>query len=411
MAIKPFNSVGGFSVGEVPANVILANGDITTGNANLTANLYVTNTANVGNLRTDNLLYANGQPWDLQEAAGANTQIQYNLGNNFAASANFTYDDSIQILTVLGNANITKTLFGNVANFSGNLTSLNASLGNLATANYVNVSQQINGNVANFSGNLTSLNANLGNLATANFANVSSNLNVTDTANVGNLRTNNLLYANGQPWDLQEAAGANTQLQFNDGNNNFGASANLVFDFSTNVLTVTGNANVTGTTETANAKVSTISNTQVVYANANSFLIGSANYTFDDAVSNLTVIGNVIATSFFGNISGNITAPGANTEILFNDANITNAVANFSYDKAFNSGGGKLDVGNTVGGHIITDNVYASYGNIGNLDVTTDIVAGGNISTTGSGGDITMSGGNISGVNNISANTANFLVT
>jgi hypothetical protein len=408
MAIKPFNSVGGFSVGEVPANVILANGDITTGNANLTANLYVTNTANVGNLRTDNLLYANGQPWDLQEAAGANTQIQYNLGNNFAASANFTYDDSIQILTVLGNANITKTLFGNVANFSGNLTSLNASLGNLATANYVNVSQQINGNVANFSGNLTSLNANLGNLATANFANVSSNLNVTDTANVGNLRTNNLLYANGQPWDLQEAAGANTQLQFNDGNNNFGASANLVFDFSTNVLTVTGNANVTGTTETANAKVSTISNTQVVYANANSFLIGSANYTFDDVASNLTVIGNVIATSFFGNISGNIQAPGSNTQILFNDANITNAVANFSYDKAFNSGGGKLNVGNTVGGHIITDNVYASYGNIGNLDVTTDIVAGGNISTTGSGGDITMSGGNISGVNNISANTANF---
>ena len=408
MAIKPFNSVGGFSVGEVPANVILANGDITTGNANLTANLYVTNTANVGNLRTDNLLYANGNPWDLQEAAGNTWQIQYNVANNFAASANFTYDDSIQNLVILGNANVTKTFFGNVANFSGNLTSLNASLGNLATANYVNVSQQINGNVANFSGNLTSLNANLGNLATANFANVSSNLNVTDTANVGNLRTNNLLYANGQPWDLQEAAGANTQLQFNDGNNNFGASANLVFDFATNILTVTGNANVTGTTETANAKVSTISNTQVVYANANSFLIGSSNYTFDDVASNLTVVGNVIATSFFGNISGNIQAPGANTEILFNDANITNAVANFSYDKAYNSGGGELNVGNTVGGQIITDNVYASYGNIGNLDVTTDIVAGGNISTTGSGGDITMSGGNISGVNNISANTANF---
>ena len=33
--------------------------------------------------RTNNLLYANGQPWDLQDAAGANTQIQYNLGNNF----------------------------------------------------------------------------------------------------------------------------------------------------------------------------------------------------------------------------------------------------------------------------------------------------------------------------------------
>jgi hypothetical protein len=390
MAIKPFNSVGGFSVGESPANVILANGDITTSNANLSANLYVINTANVGNLRTDNLLYANGQPWDFQEAAGANTYIQYNIGNNFAASANFTYDDSIQILTVLGNANITKTLFGNVANFSGNLTSLNANLGNLAeanyvnvatqlngnvanfsgnltslnanlgnlaTANYVNVANEINGNIANFSGNLTSLNANLGNLATANFVNVSSNLQVTDTANVGNLRTDNLLYANGQPWDLQEAAGSNTQVQYNDGNNDFAASAN---------------------------------------------------FTYDDVASNLTVIGNIIATSFVGNISGNISAPGANTQILFNDANITNAVANFSYDKAYNAGGGELDVGNTVGGQIITDNVYASYGNIGNLDVTTDIEAGGNISTTGSGGNITMSGGDITGVNNISANSANY---
>ena len=434
MAIKPFNSVGGFSVGESPANVILANGDITTSNANLSANLYVINTANVGNLRTDNLLYANGQPWDFQEAAGANTYIQYNMGNDFAASANFTYDDSIQILTVLGNANITKTLFGNVANFSGNVTSLNANLGNLAEANYVNVATQLNGNVANFSGNLTSLNANLGNLATANyvnvaneingnianfsgnltslnanlgnlveanfvnvasntttsnltvnlalsgntanfsgnittlnanlgnlatanFVNVSSNINVTDTMQSGNVRTDNLLYANGQPWDLQEAAGSNTQLQYNDGNNDFGASANLVFDY---------------------------------------------------VASNLTVVGNVIATSFFGNISGNISAPGANTQILFNDANVTNAVANFSYDKAYNAGGGELDVGNTVGGQIITDNVYASYGNIGNLDVTTDIEAGGNISTTGSGGNITMSGGDITGVNNISANSANY---
>ena len=433
MAIKPFNSVGGFSVGEVPANVILANGDITTGNANLTANLYVTNTANVGNLRTDNLLYANGQPWDLQEAAGANTQIQYNLGNNFAASANFTYDDSIQILTILGNANITKTLFGNVANFSGNitslnanlgnlatanyinvandlngnianfsgnLTSLNASLGNLATANYVNVANQINGNIANFSGNITSLNANLGNLATANFVNVSSNVttsnltvnlelsgntanfsgnivtlnanlgnlatanfvnvssnvSVTDTANVGNLRTDNLLYANGQPWDLQEAAGSNTQVQYNDGNNDFAASAN---------------------------------------------------FTYDQVASNLTVVGNIIATAFVGNISGNIQAPGSNTQILFNDANITNAVANFSYDKSFNSGAGKLNVGNTVGGHIITDNVYASYGNIGNLDVTTNISVGGNVTANNLTVNLALSGNTANFSGNIIALNAN----
>ena len=46
MAIKPFNSVAGFSVGEIPANVVLANGDIITGNiqanANITANGNIT---------------------------------------------------------------------------------------------------------------------------------------------------------------------------------------------------------------------------------------------------------------------------------------------------------------------------------------------------------------------------------
>jgi len=82
-------------------------------------------------------------------------------------------------------------------------------------------------------------------LATANFVNVSSNINVTNTMQAGNVRTDNLLYANGNPWDLQEAAGSNTQIQYNDGSNNFGASANFTFDYATNTLNVTGTANIT----------------------------------------------------------------------------------------------------------------------------------------------------------------------
>jgi hypothetical protein len=394
MAIKPFNSVGGFSVGEVPANVILANGDITTGSANLTANLYVTNTANVGNLRTNNLLYANGQPWDLQEAAGANTQIQYNLGNNFAASANFTYDDSVQILTVLGNANITKTLFGNVANFSGNLTSLNANLGNLATANYVNVSQQINGNVANFSGNLTSLNANLGNLATANFANLSSNLNVTDTANVGNLRTNNLLYANGQPWDLQEAAGANTQLQFNDGNNNFGASANLTFDFATQTLGVIGLVNITGNANVSNTINGNVANFSGNLTSLNASLgnLATANYvnvsnTLTTVDANIT--GNLTAVTV--NLTGNLVVPNltVNLELSGNTANFTGNI-----NSALNASLGNLATANYVN---VASNITSS-----NLTVNASL----------SGNTANFSGNVISNnltVNlELSGNTANF---
>ena len=71
MAIRTFNSVGGFSVGEIPTSVILPNGDVTTGNARLTSNVVVGNiitgsgnitvgnTILAGNLRTNNLLYAN----------------------------------------------------------------------------------------------------------------------------------------------------------------------------------------------------------------------------------------------------------------------------------------------------------------------------------------------------------------
>ena len=47
MAIRTFNSVGGFSVGEIPANIILANGDITTTHATLTGNLTAANVSEV----------------------------------------------------------------------------------------------------------------------------------------------------------------------------------------------------------------------------------------------------------------------------------------------------------------------------------------------------------------------------
>ena len=79
MAIKPFNSVAGFSVGETPANIILANGRITTNGADFTANITA-----LGVL-TDNLYYANGTPWDLSDPGGSNTAIQ--VAGSAAASA------------------------------------------------------------------------------------------------------------------------------------------------------------------------------------------------------------------------------------------------------------------------------------------------------------------------------------
>ena len=325
-------------------------------------------------------------------------------------------------------------LDGNTANFTGNIIALNANLGNLATANYVNVSQQINGNVANFSGNLTAANANLGNLATANFVNVSSNVNVTDTMQAGNVRTDNLLYANGQPWDLQEAAGANNQIQYNV-NNNFAASANFTFNPSTNLLTVNGNSqfnnanlgnlitanyanfandvvvqgniananNISVTNGITSNTVNVSANTTTSNLTVNVELSGNtANFSGNVIVPNLTVnlalagntanfTGNVIAANFIGSL-----ANGTSNIKVFQDANVEITINGVSNTATFTSTGlyvvGQI---NTTSGNILSNgNVTAnSFLNSANANVTGEALLGSvkTANITAPSGSITIS--------------------
>ena len=174
----------------VSSNTISAN-SITANYAKISGNLYVADTATIGNVRTDHLLYANGQPWDLQEAAGANTQIQFNDGNtNFGASANFTFDQTTNILTVVGNANVgnfnatgTINATGNIS--GGNITTIgevvatgNGTFNNLATVGSggnITGANVVSANTFTATANINANNANLGNLVTANYANISAN--------------------------------------------------------------------------------------------------------------------------------------------------------------------------------------------------------------------------------------------
>jgi hypothetical protein len=60
----------------------------------------------------------------------------------------------------------------------------------------------------------------------------------------GGVKTDNLYYANGSPWDLGgNPGGSNTQVQFNN-DGEFGGSANLTFNGTS--LNTTANLNVTG---------------------------------------------------------------------------------------------------------------------------------------------------------------------
>ncbi len=186
MAIRTFNSVGGFSVGENPTTIILANGDITTGNATLTGNL------EANNVLTDHLLYANGVPWDFQLPAGSNYWVQFNDDGSFGANANFTFDPTLSLLKVTGNANVTNTLFaGNISVPTGNITAnrVDANIyGNVyantvltGTANGVtfndggvltvasNLTYDKTSNALTLVGNITTTNANLGNLTISNY--------------------------------------------------------------------------------------------------------------------------------------------------------------------------------------------------------------------------------------------------
>jgi hypothetical protein len=109
--------------------------------------------------------------------------------------------------------------------------------------------------------------------------------------------------------------------------------------------------------------------------------------------------GNVTAANFIGNISGNIDAGGANTNIQFNDGDILAGSAAFTFDKTSNA---VVATGNITGGNIGTAGQVTATGNItgGNLVTAglasvTGNVTGGNINTAGQ----VVATGNVNGGN------------
>jgi hypothetical protein len=414
MALKPFNSIGGFSVGETPSNVILANGDITTTNltttgvANLNAvgnvkisggtNGYYLQTDGSGNLvwaavptgtgisngtsnvaipvangnvnttvggnttfvvtgvganvtgtlgvsanlsalgvLTNNLYYANGTPWDLQEAAGANTQIQYNNGtnNNFGASANFTFNDATNVLTV-----------------TGNIAASNANLGNAATANFFIGSGNNLSNIqgANVSGTVSAA-TTAGTVTTAAQPNITSvgtltSLAVTGNLSAGNANLGNLAIANFVQGTLTTAAQPNitsvgtlTGLDVNGNLTAANITANTgVFTGNANGLNNIPGANVTGTV--ANATFATSAGTAAtVTTNA------QPNITSVGILTSLDVTGNIVS----GNVYANSGTIGAN---LLAGTLTTAAQPNITSVGTL----GNLNVTNTVdAGNVVTN--------------------------------------------------------
>jgi cytoskeletal protein CcmA (bactofilin family) len=133
-------------------------------NLNEVGNITITGGSNNYVLRTDgagNLTWANIQS-EIANAAGSNTYVQFNNDNLFGASANFTFDNATNTLTVQGSANVTDVNSTNVNATTGifttgNITNLNTEVANLGNVSNVHISGGGNGYVlaTNGSGNLS----------------------------------------------------------------------------------------------------------------------------------------------------------------------------------------------------------------------------------------------------------------
>jgi len=414
MAIRTFNSVGGFSVGETPTTIILSNGDITTANGTFTANVSALR------VRTDNLLYANGVPWDFQQAAGTgNYQIQYNNNNDFGASANFTFDPTTNLLTVsngsaIVSGNVTASAF--FGNFSGNI------VGNITAAG-TNTQVQFNSNgilagssaftfdssanTLTIGGNLTSGNANLGNVATANFLtgtlttaaqpNITSlgTLSSISVAPTGIITGANLISANFVTGTLTTAlqpnitqvgtlgslsvignalvgnlTGANIVVgNFLQGTLTTAAQPNITSLGNLTSLTVTGNGNINGNINGGNLGVSGRVITSLVPAPNDTLTLGNTGNVWNSLfVSNIN-----IGTTFIRS-SANV--------ILMDSANIGN---NLSTQTLTVRDSGTVQGNLTVAGSL-TVSGNTTYINVTNLDISDPLIG---LGGTGNGGNAT----------------------
>jgi hypothetical protein len=430
------------------SQVVFMNGTALSGEAALTYDfntnlLTVQGNVAAGNILTDNLLYANGNPWDLQQTAGSNTQLQFNDDGDFGASANLTFNKNTNVLTVTGNI-IGSNIYANSGTIGASLltgtltTAAQPNITSVGTLTSVSVTGSVTaGNVYANSGivKATSLEGTLTTAAQPNITSVGtlSSLTVSGNANVGNVGGNNAIFTT-VSGTLSTAAQPNVTslgtLSGLDVNGNIVASnitANSgVFTGNGAGLTNLAGANVTGTV--ANATHASTANTVTTAAQPNITSVGT--------LTSLAVTGNVSA----GNVTGanlvsanfvtgtlttaaqpNITSVGTLTGLTVDGSNITLANGVFAGNGSGLTSLAGANVTGTVANatHATTANTVTtaaqpnitSVGTLTSLAVTGNASAG-NIST---GGTLSVTGnanvGNIGAAAGVFTTVAGSLTT
>jgi hypothetical protein len=358
---------------------LVVNGNIIANGGNVTGNVIIGNTANfsgnltTGGVKTDNLYYANGTAWNFgQDPGGSNTQVQFNDDGNFAATANFTFNKTTNLLTLAGTANVTDLNVSNNAIVNGNLT-VN---GNLV---YINVEElSIEDPIINLQ---TGAN---GAAPTSNSGkDVGSALNYYDTqARVAFMG-----------WDTSNAEFA------------FGSQTSI----SSEVVTFTTLGNVRAQTFKGNIEATTISGSLTTATQSNITTLGT--------LSSLTVLGNIspgnvsgantISANFLVSTSGCVSVNGA--YLAYNSATgaggiFTSGPTDINLGLAANITMGSTTGNVTVRGNLIA-NSFTTTGNISANLITGTLTTAAqpNITSVGTLGNLTVSGNTLSNI--VDANT------
>ena len=360
--------------------------------------------------------------------SGSNTQVQYNNAGSFGASANFTFNNTSNTLTVdkivangvgltnitganvtgfVPNANVANTAYlvdgSNVsgpvafATVANSVAGANVS-GVVANANYaayagnvINASQSnitLVGTLANLNvtGNITTGNANLGNLVTANY--FSGNGSLLTGVAASSATTAGTVTTNAQP--NITSVGTLTSLSVignvTSGNASLGnlVTANY-FTGNGSLLTAVTGANVTGTV--ANANYAAYAGNIINAIQSNITQVGTlANLT---VTANITAgnanLGNLVVANYFtgdGGLLSNISS-----------ANITGTVANANYasysGNIINAVQSNITQVGTLANLTVTANITTGNANLGNLVTSNYFKGNGSLLTSITGANVT----------------------
>ena len=358
----------------------------TLGNLVVTSNITSGN-ANLGNLVKAN--YIQGDGYLISNIGSPNTVVFGTTNINILntnGNVTFTVNANANVAVVTG----TGVNIAGYLNVTGNTVSGNASLGNLATANYVSVSNNVT-----VTGNLTSGNASLGNLASANYftgiyANGNSSINIPSingNINLSAVGVANVLVVTGT--GINVAGTTNITGNITGGNlitaNYF--TGTLTTSNQLNItslgnllnLTVTNNANIGGNVQIGNTNIvlantgAIIASGTITGANANLGNTVTANYftgilttASQPNITSIGTLGNLVVTN---NVSANVltTSTGSNANLTINP-----------------DGTGQLIIDTST--PVIMSNTLTSNGNV--------LFSGANV-TLGPAGNLHITGGTV----------------